>query len=307
MIQIDDMRLISTLAKTPSLSAAARLLGVTPPALSLRLKRLEASMGVNLAVRSAHRLGLTPEGEQLAAHAAELLARIEELTESLRGKDQALRGELRISAPFGFGREHIAPLLAQFARLHPQVRMHLDLLETPWPDRRNADVVIHIGQVRDSSWVAHLLADNERWLCASPGYVRSQRLVLAHPGDALQQRCICIRENEEDVTLWHYRKRGSRATAPGKRQSLRITPALLTNDGQVARRWAESGLGLVLRSQWDAEPAVRQGRLVRLLADWVFDRAPIVALVPNRKGSNVRVQALVASLRAAFASRPGAR
>jgi DNA-binding transcriptional LysR family regulator len=79
---------------------------------------------------------------------------------------------LRIAAPFGYGRQYVAPMLVRFARLHPGLRIQLDLRETPWPDRHDADAVIHIGAVRDSSWVARTLSANERWLCASPEYLR---------------------------------------------------------------------------------------------------------------------------------------
>lgn len=300
MIQLEDLRLVSALSQSASLSAAARALDVTPPALSMRLKKLEASLGVSLAVRSAHRLSLTAEGEQLAGQAALLLAQLAQLPESLQREGQSLSGSLRVAAPFGFGRKHVAPLLAAFSRQHPRIRINLDLMETPWPDKRDADVVVHIGSVRDSSWVAHPLADNERWLCASPAFLKARRFAPAHPRDVLDQPCICIRENEEDVTLWHYRKRGGKRAKPGKRESLRVVPLLTSNDGDVARQWCEQGLGLVLRSQWDAAPAVAAGQLVRLLPDWAFDSAPIVALVPTRKGSAARVRALVQFMKQSF-------
>jgi DNA-binding transcriptional LysR family regulator len=298
MIQLEDLRLVAALAKTPSLSAAARALSVTPPALSVRLKRLEAQLGLHLAVRSAHRLSLTPEGERLALEGAALLQRLEDLPDTLQSEGRALGGNVRISAPFGFGRVHVAPLLATFAAAHPRISLSLDLLETPWPDRRNADVVVHIGDVRDSSWVAHTLLPNERWLCASPAYLKRQRLVLQHPRDVLAHPCVCIRENDEDVTLWHYRKRTKRGAAAAKRESLRVTPRLTTNDGDAARQWCERGLGLVLRSQWDAAPAVARGALVRLLPQWDFGSAPAIALVPVRSGMTARVRTLVEHLQA---------
>jgi DNA-binding transcriptional LysR family regulator len=303
MFQLEDLRLVGALSRSPSLSAAARALNVTPPALSMRLKKLEAALGVNLAVRSAHRLSLTSEGEHLAVQAENLLAQMDALPELLRSEGRNLSGTLKISAPFGFGRRHIAPLAAQFARQHPRIRLNLDLLETPWPDKREADVVVHIGAVRDSSWVAHPLADNDRWLCASPSYLKGAGTPL-QPRDVLDHACISIRENDEDVTLWHYRKRAAKGSKAGARESLRITPFLTSNDGDVARQWAEQGLGLVLRSQWDAAPAVREGRLLRLLPGWAFDSAPVLALVPARRGATARVLALVRFLQAGFTPRP---
>ena len=304
-IQIEDMQLAAALLREPSLSAAARALDVTPPALSMRLRKLEASLGLSLATRTARKLSLTPEGERFAREAAVLLGQIEGLRESMQRDDRRLTGTLRIAAPFGYGRQYIAPMLARFARLHPGLGVQLDLRETPWPDRHDADAVIHIGTVRDSSWVARTLSANERWLCASPGYLR-QRGLPRTPRDISAHDCICIRENDEDVTLWHLRPAGRKAqAAKGKRETLRISPAYVTNDGGVARQWAEQGLGLVLRSEWDAADAVARGTLVRVLADWQFDSAPVTLLVPTRKGRTARVQAVVEFLAESFGTGEG--
>jgi DNA-binding transcriptional LysR family regulator len=292
MIAIEDLRLIVTLSRCDSLSAAARTLDVSPPALSMRLRKLEASLGVSLASRDARRLSLTAEGERLARESAQLLQQLEALPESFKQPDDELVGTLRLAAPFGFGRRRVAPLLARFARLHPRLQLHLDLRETPWPDRHDCDAVIHIGRVNDSSWVARNLASNERWLCASPAYL-SQHGLPQVPEDLLAHRCICIRENEEDVTLWHLRQGSVQRT-------LRIKPALQSNDGSVARRWAEQDLGLVLRSEWDVSDAVASGTLLRVLADWQFDSAPVTLLIPARKNRPARLQALVQFLEDAF-------
>jgi DNA-binding transcriptional LysR family regulator len=292
MIAIEDLRLIVTLSRCDSLSAAARTLDVSPPALSMRLRKLEASLGVSLASRVARRLSLTAEGERLARESAQLLQQLEALPESFKQPDDELVGTLRLAAPFGFGRRRVAPLLARFARLHPRLQLHLDLRETPWPDRHDCDAVIHIGRVNDSSWVARNLASNERWLCASAAYL-SQHGLPQVPEDLLAHRCICIRENEEDVTLWHLRQGSVQRT-------LRIKPALQSNDGSVARRWAEQDLGLVLRSEWDVSDALASGTLLRVLADWQFDSAPVTLLIPARKNRPARLQALVQFLEDAF-------
>lgn len=299
MISVEDLQLAAALLRENSLSAAARALDVTPPALSMRLRRLEAELGLSLAQRSARRLALTPEGERFGREAARLLAQMEELRDSLRRDDQQLGGTLRIAAPFGYGRRRLAPALAPFARQHPQLKLQLDLRETPFPDRHDADAVVHIGEVRDSSWVARVLAANDRWLCASPDYLQRHG-TPATPRALLEHACICIRENEEDVTLWHLRPAKSRDKGgrAAQDQTLRVTPSYVTNDGGVARRWAEQGLGLVLRSQWDMEEAIAQGRLVRVLPDWHFGSAPVTLLVPTRKGRTARVQALVSFLQA---------
>lgn len=292
MISIEDLRLAVTLARAESLSAAARILNVSPPALSMRLRKLETLLGLTLANRDARRLSLTADGERFSRESARLLEQLEALPESFKQQDEQLVGTLRLAAPFGYGRQRVAPLLARFARLHPQLCLHLDLRETPWPDRHDSDAVIHIGHLNDSLWVARLLTSNDRWLCASPAYLE-QHGTPSSPEQLAEHRCICIRENDEDVTLWHLRKGQGRKT-------LRIEPAMLSNDGSVARRWAEQGLGLVLRSQWDVSDAIADKRLVRVLVDWQFDSAPINLLVPSRKLRSPRVQALVVFLEEAL-------
>ena len=298
MLQLEDLHLLAALAQSVSLSDAARRSNVTAPAFSMRLKRLEQSVGASLAVRSAHRLSLSPEGETLAAQAAEILARLTDMADAARKTQGKLTGTLRVVAPFGYGRLRVAPAIVGFAAQHPELRIALTLAEVPWPNRDDTDLVIHIGAVKDSSWVAYRLATNERWLCASPSYLK-RRGTPSTPKDLSTHACICIRENNDDVTLWHFRLRASNSgSAAGTRQSLRITPILSSNDGEVARQWAEKGLGLVLRSQWDAEAAIAAGRLVRVLAAWEFDRADILALAPTRKSVSPKVELFIECLRA---------
>jgi len=183
------------LARSESLSAAARVLNVTPSALSMRLKKLEKSLGVTLATRDARHMSLTADGARLAREAQGLLSAIEALPDTFRDQTAQLAGHIRIAAPFGFGRVHIAPLLARFARANPGIRLQLDLLETPWPHSHAADIVIQIGTVRDSSWSARPLIANERWLCASPSYIAA-RGYPREPREILEHDCICIREND---------------------------------------------------------------------------------------------------------------
>ncbi|UZE48009.1 LysR family transcriptional regulator [Rhodopseudomonas sp. P2A-2r] len=294
MISLDDLRFVAALSRTGSLSAAARALDVTPPALSMRLKRLEASLEANLVVRNSRGLRFTPEGEQLVEEARSILSRVEGLADSLRGG--AFAGSLRVVAPFGFGRVHVAPVMAAFAREYPQVRATLDLAEAPWNGSVEADVVVHIGAIRDSSWIAHLLARNARWVCASPAYLKRCGTPM-HPRDLQQHACLSVRENEEDVTLWRYKDRNASSR---RWEPLRISPTLTSNNGEVVRAWAAAGLGIALRSEWDVAPSVKRGELRRLFPTYEFEGADILALVPARRGVSARVSHFVECLKARF-------
>src|SRR5215470_2733624 len=302
MIALEDLRFMEALSRTGSLSAAARSLNVTPPAISVRLKKLERLLGVSLVVRSSRHVRFTSEGERLVAAAESMLGRINALPSALANEGRSLSGRLHVVSSFGFGRIHIAPLITRFVDLHPNVHVTLDLSERPWNESKAADVVIHIGAVRDSSWVAHLLARNDRWVCASPDYLR-RRGVPAHPRDLLQHACLCLRENDEDVTLWRYRKAGHRGPQ-GRAEAVRVTSVLTSNDGEVVRNWALAGLGVTLRSQWDVAPFVKRGTLQRVLTGWDFDSADVLALVPARHGISARIARFVDFLKQSLGSKP---
>ena len=112
MITLDDLRFIDALDRTGSLSAAARSLNVTPPALSMRLKKLERLLSINLVVRSSRHVRFTSEGERLVAEAQRLLEQINALPDALAGEGRSLAGRLHVVSSFGFGRIHVAPLIA---------------------------------------------------------------------------------------------------------------------------------------------------------------------------------------------------
>lgn len=303
MISLDDLRFVEALHRTGSMSAAARALNVTPPAISMRLKKLEAELGVNLVIRNSRHVRFTSEGERLVSEAQALVIRVDALPGIMRADSGALTGSLRIVAPFGFGRAFIAPIIAEFSRAHPALRLDLALSENPWQANKDADVVIHIGELRDSSWVAHLIARNERWVCASPKYLAANGLPT-EPRQLLQHACLSIQENEEDVSLWRYRKKSRGRGKPGKLQSIRIAPVLKSNDGEVVRNWAITGLGCVLRSEWDAAPSIERGELKRILPGWEFEPANVMALVSARRGISTRVNAFIGYLKRRFLPKP---
>ncbi|MBN3765702.1 LysR family transcriptional regulator [Burkholderia sp. Ac-20365] len=306
MVDLDDMRMFRALGTTHSLAGAARLLDVTPPALTVRLQKLEERLGVHLAVREARGISLTEEGTRLMHEAIDLLERLETLPERIAAEHQAVSGSLRIVAPLGFGRVHIAPVLRDFHLAYPNVTASLNLSDNPLADSAGADVVIHIGEMKDSSWVAHVLAPNERFLCASPRFAASLP-ALDHPSALAHLPCLCLRENDEDVSRWRFEPESGRKAKEGKAVTVRVTGALSSNDGGVIGDWAMRGLGIMVRSEWDAGALIASGKLRRLLPQWRLAPAPIVALVPTRKGVPARVRLFLDAARAAMDPPPWRR
>ena len=128
--------------------------------------------------------------------------------------------------------------------------------------------------------------------------------VPTDPRQLLQHACLSIQENEEDVSLWRYRKKFRGRGKAGKLQSIRIAPVLKSNDGEVVRNWAAMGLGCVLRSEWDAAPSIGRGELKRILTGWEFEPANVMALVSARRGISTRVNSFISYLKAQFTPKP---
>jgi DNA-binding transcriptional LysR family regulator len=297
MLAIDDIRFFQILARAGSLVAAARELNVSPPAVTQRLQQIESRYGVRLVDRSTRRMRLTDEGELMYEKGASICAEADALLEMLAARSGAVTGHLRISAPFGFGRRYLAPLVAEFHTRNPSLTISFSLADNPnLHETGTADVAFHIGELHDSSMVRYLIAPNRRLLCAAPKYLRRKGIPAA-PGELAGHDCIALRENNEDVSLWKFMR--GKASA-----NLRIDPVLVSNDGDVVRQWAIQGKGIIVRSEWDVADALRSGKLVQVLPEWQLAPADIVALVPQRKGMSARVKAFIAFVNEHFSPMP---
>ncbi len=301
MLNLDDLLMFRALGSAGSLAGAARAMGLTPPALTVRLRRLEEKMGAHLAVRGARGINLTDEGRRFLAEALEVLERIETLPERVAVESHALRGHLRVVAPFGFGREYVAAIVRNLHLAHPGLSVMLTLAENPMAHTATNDVVVHIGAVRDSSWVGHVLAPNERLLCASPAFVQEMTEKLTHPSQLERLPCLCLRENDDTMTRWQFASRqGHKPSTRRKAVCVRANDVLSSNDGAVITQWAIDGAGIIVRSEWEAAPLIAAGALVRLLPEWHLEAAPIMALVSSRKGVSARIRLFIEAAKAAL-------
>ena len=289
--QLESFVAVATLG---SLSAAARAEGVAPAMMGRRIDSLEARLGVKLLVRSTRRLSLTAEGRSLLQDGQRILRDLEE-TESLISQGSTRpSGHLRISAPAGFGRRHVAPLLPAFSASHPDLSITLDL-----SDRlvdlieERYDCAVRIGDLVDSSLIGVRLADNRRVVVASPEY-------LAHygtprtPADLVRHNCLSFGSQGSQPRGWLFR-------IDGQVVAQRVTGNLECTDGSVLHEWTLAGCGLAWRSMWEIEQDLQRGRLVTVLDEYAAPPNGIYAILPERKHMPLRVRAFVDWLRRAYA------
>jgi DNA-binding transcriptional LysR family regulator len=282
-----DLRFFVIVASSPSLAAASRSLDVSRSAVTQRLTQLEARLRCRLLDRTTRHLRLTEEGNLLVSRARVLLDDLDELADALRFRQDVVSGHLRIAAPLGFGRRYISPIVATFRERNPAVTITLTLTDRPAiAAESNWDLIIHIGELKNSSLVMVRLASNERIVCASPGYL-SAHGEPAEPAELAAHACLALRQNDEDVTLWRFIDR-HRKTIP-----VRITPAMSSNDGAAVHTWALAGLGIMVRSEWDVVDDLRSGRLRRVLTRHRLPSADVVALLGKRGGRTARANAFL--------------
>ncbi|AUH01448.1 LysR family transcriptional regulator [Prodigiosinella confusarubida] len=292
-----EIRFLLVIRESKTLLEASRKLRLTPSAVTQRLQQMEKKLDVRLLDRSARGLRFTDEGELLCVRGAELLQQFDALMDDLHERRRGFVGKLKINAPFGFGRQYVAPAVAAFKSFHPEVEISLYLSDQPMVETSDRfDVVIHIGQLGASNLVCRTLAPNRRFICASPAFI-AQHGLPDSPGQLANYPCIALHENNEDVTLWHLRR--GRET-----QSIRIKPSLSSNDGNVIRQWGCDGQGIILRSEWDVADALKDGSLVRLLPTWKLPDADIVALTHQREGLPERVRNFMRFLQDTFMPAP---
>jgi DNA-binding transcriptional LysR family regulator len=298
MLSIEDLRFFSVVAGSSSLAAAARMLDVTAPAVSQRLQYLETRLRVRLVDRSARRLTLTAEGEYLLQRCGSVLHEIDTIEGTLASRRGVVGGHLRVAAPFGFGRRFIAPVIARFRDEHPETTVSLILSDNPLRlDFQSWDLLVHIGELKDSSLMSQRLAPNERVVCAAPSYLRRRGTPLL-PEDLRQHDCIALRENDEDVTLWRF------ADAAGAVSTVRTAASMASNDGGIVHDWALSGHGVIVRSEWNVADDLRSGALVPLLPGWHLPPADVTAILGERAQRAARTTRFLELLRRSLAHPP---
>ncbi|MBB4513259.1 LysR family transcriptional regulator [Paraburkholderia fungorum] len=281
-----DLNLFALVARHRNLAAAARELGVTPPAVSKRLAQLERRLGVRLMNRTTRRLSLTPEGELYLSNGSRILDELSELEQLVMRSRAEPTGLLRVNASFGFGRAHIAPAVSEFVARFPAMKIQLHLTDRPMSlQDEGFDVGIRFGEVPDARINARLLLKNRRIVCASPAYLE-QYGKPSVPHDLTRHACIVLRENDSAYGTWHL-SRGKRT------ETIKVDGALSSNDGGTVLHWALEGRGIVVRSQWEIDGYLARGELVPLLDDWALPDANIHAIYLERNQLSVKLRTFV--------------
>jgi len=290
---VDRFKQIETfvaVAARGSLSAAAQLEGVAPAVIGRRLDGLEERLGVKLMVRTTRRITLTFEGSAFLEDCQRILNDYHNAEASVSAGGVKASGHVRVSAPAGFGRRHVAPLVPDFLVAHPDVTVSLDL-----SDRlvdivnEGIDVAVRIGQLDDSSLVGVRLAGNERVVVASPSYLAAHGTPV-HPDDLQRHACLTFGTRGSQSRGWLF-------TVDDTVVPVRVGGPLECNDGAVLHAWALAGHGLAWRSMWEVADEIASGRLVTVLDAFRAPDNAIHAVFPQRRHLPLRVRMFIDHLK----------
>ena len=278
--QIESFVSVSTRG---SLTAAAHAEGVAPAVIGRRIDALEERLGVKLLVRTTRRITLTHEGSAFMEDCQRLLSDFANAEASVSAGGAKASGHLRVTAPAGFGRRHVAPLVPRFLALHPEVSLSLNLSDRVVDIvNEGVDCAVRVGDLPDSSLVSVRLADNRRLCVATPAYLKRAG-TPQHPSELMRHQCLTLSSDASQTRGWAF-------VVDSAVTHLRPSGRLDCSDGQVLHDWCLASMGVAWRSTWEVEEEIASGRLVSVLEPFAAAPNGIYAVFTHAKHLPVRVR-----------------
>lgn len=291
---------LTVLSEQGSYTAAAARLGVSKAAMSQRIAELERVAGVTLVQRTTRSVRLTEAGQRLVDQTRAAFEQISQSFAQVRDLAEAPQGLLRVTAPVALARQQIVPLLPDFLRQYPQVRIELNL-----SDRLSSlategfDLAIRHTAHPPDTHVAVQLCATRSVLVASKAYLRRAG-TPQQPADLAVHNCLHYPRPQERPA-WTFEPQGK--ASPGsarERMTVQVSGSLAANNSEALRDAALAGLGIALLPDFSAQAALQAGKLVEVLPGWapvgsfadrIYAIRPYAAHVPRA------VSALVSYLR----------
>jgi len=284
-------------AELGSLSAAARELGLTQPAVSQQIAGLERHLRTRLFNRSTRRLALTATGETYLARTRQILEEVAEVEDDLLGLSAELKGSLRVQAPVGLGQKFLAPSIVDFHRRHPDLNVEL-ILDDHVADLidEGVDVAFRLGTLAVATLVARKLGSVSRILVASPDYV------------ATHGRPETLDELARHAHIrFSWAPAGEHLTLVGPQGpvTLSVRSSFRANNSFVLMEAMRSGLGVGGVQLPLVHDLLARGELVRVMEDYDYPSMDLHAVYPSGRFIPRKVRALVGHLIAGMPRVPG--
>jgi DNA-binding transcriptional LysR family regulator len=284
-------------AELGNLSAAARELGLTQPAVSQQMAGLERRLGTRLFNRSTRSLALSEAGEAYYVRAKHILEEVDEAEDTIAGLSGELKGSLRLQAPIGLGQMHLAPLIVDFHQQHPGLSVEL-ILDDHIADLigDGVDLAVRLGTLKTPNLVARKLGMLRRLLVASPDYV-AEHGSPETPADLTRHAHVRFSwvPTGEQLTL----------LGPQGPVTIEVRSTFLANNAFVLIEAIRAGLGIGGVQAPLVQDLIWKGELVEVMHNYAYPAMEIHAVYPSRRFLPRKVRALVDHLVARLPQVPG--
>ena len=269
-----------------SFTDAAKALSVSKATVSKAITRLEQHLDTSLFNRTSRRLALTESGKRLATHAARILEEGQAAEEAARQDTAELSGTIRLGAPMTFGLLRIAPLVAEFAKLHPAVDVDLHLSDARIDMvEMGLDATLRIADMPDSSLRARRLGDVKLHVIASPSYL-AERGRPTHPSDLGAHDCLCY-SNAPTPDVWRF-------AGPGQQNVvIQVRARITVNSGDAMLPALRAGIGIARLPDFIVGDGLASGELEEVLIDWRPPPLGLHLVTPPSRLRPARVEALL--------------
>ncbi|MEM6354145.1 MAG: LysR family transcriptional regulator [Pseudomonadota bacterium] len=272
-----EMRVFRAVVQTGGFSSAAHALGASQPFVSQTIRRLEGRLGEKLLHRTTRGQRLTPEGERFLDAAQAVIGAVEKAEALWQRQEAQIEGQLRVSAPIAFGLDRLTPLVPEFLARHPNLALDLRLTD----DHESLiadgiDVAIRMGRLRDSGLMHRKLCRLRRIVVAAPDLV-ARHGTPETLKDLSRLPCIAWDSSRAHLNRWSF-------VLDGESQTFHARSRFRSNQGMSLFGMCLAGVGVMRAAEHLARPAVREGRLVQLLADHApaDDTAIHAVFLPDR-------------------------
>lgn len=291
-MNLQDVSLFLVITETRSLTQAAKRQGISAMAVSRRLAALENELGTRLLQRTTRSVSLTQEGAEFLPYAQALIDAEKGARALFSPTTRGATGLLRITAPSGFGRRNILPLVPELLAANPELSIDLQLSEDVVDIvGRGFDVAIRIAPLKDSTLIARKITDNPRVICASPGYLQTQGTpdVL---DDLIQHNCLRL----SSVPQWIFEREGEMIKT-------RVEGRFSSDNVEGIRDMCLKGLGIAQLTRWDVMKELCEGELIEIsLSDVRPQALSVWALLPTTRYLPLRVSIFIDNLKGSLMS-----
>jgi DNA-binding transcriptional LysR family regulator len=289
MDKLTCMQALARVVESGSFAEAARRMGVSAPMVTKYIGHLEQLLGSRLLNRSTHSLSLTDTGQAYYQRCVQLLEDLDEAEAAVGAQSSQPRGLLRLTVSTDFGIEHLGPVLLDYSRRYPEVRLevsvnnHLvDLVE------EGLDLAVRIAAQLRTNLVARKLATSRLIACAAPAYLERHE-PPATPEDLQQHNCLTFSDPLAMGEHWSFEREGHVA-------AIKASGTLRATSNELLKLAGLDGHGILLQPSFNVADELRAGRLIPLLNEYDAGALGIYAVHPHRKYLPAKVQSLIDSL-----------